>query len=173
MACLWPGLPQLWTYGSWSGLGVALGMAIAFDGVLAATFGWNELIGGNVRTALWAVFGVVWAVGVVWSVKTARQWIVRAANLPEDAFSEALTYYLKGDYFQSEDILQVLWRHNARDLEPRLMLGTLLRRTGRCDEAVGQLDALARFEGASRWEWEMRKERELLAEARVRQATAA
>ena len=42
---LWPGLPQMWLYGSWSGLAVALGAAAMLDVLLLVSFGWTELIG--------------------------------------------------------------------------------------------------------------------------------
>ena len=80
---------------------------------------------------------------------------------------------MKGDYYQAEHVLEGLLRRNLRDVDARLMLATLLRHTGRLDEAAGQLDTLARFEGAGKWELEMRRERELLAEAKTHKATAA
>ncbi len=80
---------------------------------------------------------------------------------------------MKGDYYQAEHVLEGLLRRNVRDLDARLMLATLLRHTGRLDEATRQLDTLARFEGAGKWELEMRQERELLAEATTRNSAAA
>jgi hypothetical protein len=53
------------------------------------------------------------------------------------------------------------------------MLATLMRRTGRLDEAAGQLDTLSRFEGAEKWGLEIRQERERLTEAKEQKATAA
>ncbi len=58
--CLWPGLPQLWSYGSWSGLALAIGAAAVLDLLLLVSFGWSELIGQSLRNTLWAAFGVVW-----------------------------------------------------------------------------------------------------------------
>ncbi len=51
------------------------------------------------------------------------------------------------------------------------MLATLLRRTGRLDEATRELNFLARLGGAGPWAWETRREGELLSQAR-RPATA-
>jgi hypothetical protein len=172
--CLWPGLPQLWTYGSWFGLALALGTAVVLDLLLLVSFGWSELIGPSSRITIWAAFGVFWVVAVGWSVRACRR--RAAAERPDrrqDGFVEALDHYLKGDYYQAEHVLEDLLRQNLRDLDARLMLATLLRRTGRLDEAKGQLDTLARFEGAGKWQWEMQRERELLAEAKTPQATAA
>ena len=172
--CLWPGLPQLWTYGSWSGLALALGAAVVLDLLLLVSFGWSELVDQSVRNILWAAFGVFWVVAVGWSARQCRR--RAAAGTPDprkDPFAEALDLYLKGDYYQAEHVLEGLLRRNLRDVDARLMLATLLRHTGRLDEAAGQLDTLARFEGAGKWELEMRRERELLAEAKTHKATAA
>ena len=171
---LWPGLPQLWAYGSWSGLAVALGAAVVLDLLLLVSFGWSELIGQNVRILLWVAFGVFWIVAAGWSARQCRR--RTAAGNPdarEDHFTEALDHYLKGDSYQAEHVLEGLLRRNLRDVDARLMLATLLRHAGRIDEAAGQLDTLARFEGAGKWEWEIREERKLLEEVKTQKATAA
>jgi hypothetical protein len=174
IACLWPGLPQLWMYGSWSGLAVAIAAAVGLDLLLLVGFGWSELIGHGLRSTLWVAFGVVWAVAAGWSAREYRRRAAAGTPDPqEDAFAEALDHYLKGDYYQAERVLEDLLRRNVRDLDARLMLATLLRHTGRLDEAVRQLDTLARFEGAGKWEQEILEERRLLAEAKSRKATAA
>jgi hypothetical protein len=53
------------------------------------------------------------------------------------------------------------------------MLATVMRRTGRLEEAAGQLDTLCRFEGSEKWGLEIQQERQRLAEARTQNATAA
>jgi hypothetical protein len=172
--CLWPGLPQLWMFGSWSGLAVALGTAIVLDLLLLVSFGWSELIGLGVRSAMWVAFGVFWIVAAGWSRKQClRQTAEQAPDSQQDAFAEALDYYLKGDSYQAEHLLEGLLQRSLRDLEARLMLATLLRHEGRFDEAVEQLDTLSRFEGADKWELEMRREREFLAGAKKQKALAA
>jgi hypothetical protein len=163
---LWPGLPQLWSYGSWSGLALALGAAAVFDVLLLASFGWSELIDRNWRIAWWAAFGVAWAAAVCWSISQCRrQAAVRDGEPENDSFAEAMDHYLKGDYYQAEQILEGLLRRNDHDLEARLMLATVLRRARRCDEAREQLDVLARLEGAGKWELEIQDEQERLTEA--------
>jgi hypothetical protein len=171
---VWPGLPLLWMYGSWSGLALALGVAAVLDVLLLVSFGWSELIGPNVRITLWAAFGVFWLAAAGWSAKQCRGRAAAGNPDPQaDAFAEALDHYLKGDYYQAERVLAGLLRRNLRDLDARLMMATLLRHTGRIDEAAGELDTLAHFEGAGKWELEMRRERELLAEAKTAKAAAA
>ena len=118
---------------------------------------------------------MLWAVAAIWSAIWLRPTGRRTASSDSqaDAFVEALDHYLKGDYYQAEQILEGLLRRNLRDVDARLMLATLLRHTGRLDEAARQLDTLARFEDAGKWELEIRQERELLAEARTQDKPAA
>lgn len=171
---LWPGLPQLWLYGSWSGLALALGTAAVLDLLLVISFGWTELIGPGVRNALYAAFGVFWIAAAVWSARECRRReAAKKLDLREDLFTEALDHYLKGDYYQAEHVLEGLLRRNLRDVDARLMLATLMRHTDRFDEATYQLDTLAHFEDAAKWELEMRQERKLLAERKLQKATAA
>ncbi len=171
---LWPGLPQMWLHGSWSGLAVALGAAVLLDVLLLVSFGWTELIGSGIRNILWPIFAVAWIAAVFWSRRRCRRQAVAAgAEREEDSFHQALDHYLKGDNYQAEQILAGLLRRNVRDLDARLMLATLLRRTGRVDEAAQHLDMLGCFEGAEKWEQEMREERDRLAEAKTEKASAA
>ena len=118
------------------------------------------------RNTLWGAFGVVLGRCGRLVGKTVSPASRRASIPDEDAFGEALDHYLKGDYYQAEQMLEGLLRRNVRDLDARLMLATLLRHTGRLDEATRQLDTLARFEGAGKWELEIEQERELLAKRR-------
>jgi len=171
---LWPGLPQIWLHGSWSGLVVALGAAVLLDVLLLVSFGWTELVGQNLRNILWAIFVVAWIAAIFWSRKQCRRQAVVCGLEPrEDSFGQAVDCYLKGDGYQAEQILEGLLRRNVRDLDARLMLATLLRRAGRLAEATRQLDALVRFEGAEKWELEIQEERALAAEAKTQKASAA
>jgi uncharacterized membrane protein YccC len=170
---LWPGLPQICFHGSWSGLGLAIGTAAVLDILLLVSFGWTELVGPNLRNTFWVALGVAWIVAVVWSGRQCRRMVAVGLEAEEDAFGRAIECYLKGDAYQTEQILKELLRRNVRDLEARLMLATLLRRAKRFDEAKQHLDTLAKFEGAGKWELEMQEERDLLAEARTEVASAA
>jgi tetratricopeptide (TPR) repeat protein len=166
-------LPQLWLYGSWAGLFLAVASAAILNLLLLGSFGWSELIAANLRTAVWVSGGGVWLIAVGLSVVWCRRWRARAnGRSGNDVFAEAVNHYLRGDYFQAELALQRLLRANLRDLDARLMLATLMRRTGRTDEATQQLDTLVRFDGAARWEVEVEQERELLAEAKAAAARA-
>ncbi len=172
--CLWPGLPQLWSHGSWSGLALAIGAAGVLNALLLVSFGWCELIGPGERIALWGGFAAAWIVAAAWSIRCRRRQAAAGDIEPEnDTFGQALDHYLRGDYYEAEQILEGLLRRNDRDLEARLMSATLLRHVGRLDEALQQLDLLACFEGADKWALEIENERERLTEAQAARSTAA
>jgi hypothetical protein len=171
---VWPGLAQICFFGSWSGLGMAVGAGVLLDVLLLVSFGWTELIDRNLRNTIWVAFAVAWIVAIVWSRKQCLGQAFACRLQPEeDTFGQAVDHYLKGDNYETEQILEGLLRRNTRDLDARLMLATLLRRAGRLDEASRQLDMLTRFEGAGRWELEIQEERDLLAEAKTEKASAA
>ncbi len=171
---LWPGLPQIWLYGEWTGLAVALAAAAVLDLALLVSFGWTELIGSGTRNILWPALAAAWIAAAIWSAgRCRRQAVVASPEPEEDSFPQALDHYLKGDNYQAEQILDDLLRRNARDLDARLMLATLLRRAKRFDEATQHLDTLECFEGGEKWQEEIRAERSLLAEAKSETASAA
>ena len=167
---LWPGLPQIWLL--WKLVGLGFGPR---RGSLAGRVGAGQLrLDGTDRPEICVIhfgslFVVAWIVAIVWSSKQCRrQAVVGSLEPEEDSFGQAIDYYLKGDAYQAEQILEGLLRRNIRDVDARLMLATLLRRARRLDEATRQLDTLASFEAAGKWELEIQEERDLLAEARTR-----
>jgi hypothetical protein len=167
MTHLWPGLPQLLREESWHALALAVVAAALLNLALMGTLIWDELIGPGLRSGLWMVVGVFWVVSAVTALGGKQRQKVRV--LPkrvEDGFPLALDYYLKGNWFETERVLAELLRQDSRDVDARLMLATLLRHTDRHDEAQVQLDLLGQLEDAHRWQWEIGREQELLAEAR-------
>jgi hypothetical protein len=162
---LWPGLPQLWGEGAWSGLALAAGSAVLLNLLLLSTFVWFELLGESLLTFGWLAAASVWLVSGVlacWSDRQRRD--RQKAHSTEDLFRQALGEYLKGNWFEAETILGRLLRHDPRDLEARLMLASLLRHTRRLPEARQQLLRLERLEGAEKWRTEIGAELDLLTE---------
>jgi hypothetical protein len=163
---VWPGLPQIWTRGSWSALGVAVIAAALLSAMIVCSFGWSELIVPGMRNILWLSLAIMWGISaIVSAVKLRRQVDTNKTRSSEDLFTLAIEAYLKGDYYQGERLLCELLDKDARDLEARLLLATLLRHTGRFEEAWRQLDQLLCFDGAEKWELEIQAERERLTEA--------
>jgi hypothetical protein len=167
----WPGLPHLWTRGSWSALAVAVAVGALLNLALLATFVWTELLAEGLRKSLWLGLLIGWPAAALFSAAWLRRQVGRERpDAPGETggatLEEAQGHYLKGNWFEAERVLGILLRRNTRDLEARLLLATMYRHTRRFDEAARQLDSLGRCEGAEKWEWEICRERELLAEAR-------
>ena len=168
---LWPGLPHLWRRGAWSGLAIAIGFAILLNLALVSSLIWTELEllrAGN-RMTIWFFVGIAWigsaVVGFGWERRYAGK---DKASTEDDSFGEALDEYLQQNWYEAEQCLTRLLRRTPRDLDARLMLAAVLHRTGRLDEAAGQLDRLSRMEGSRKWELEISHLRQWLARA-VRQ----
>jgi hypothetical protein len=165
---LWPGLPQIVGRGNWSALALAIGAAALLNVTLLGSWVWTELIAPELRILCWALLGAVWGVSALMSAwLDRRQAAMENPDPAQDLFGEALDHYLRGNWFEAERTLGKVLRRNGRDLEARLMRATLLRHTKRWEEAARELNLLVRLEGARKWELEMRRERELLAEARA------
>lgn len=162
---LWPGLPQVCGHGSWSGLAVAIGFAGLLNLGLAASLVWCELLTPGVRTVVWTTILAIWGGSLVFSSRADRRNALREeAPQPNDTFAKAIDLYLKGSWFEAESVLVDLLRRNPRDVDAGLMLATLLRHTGRCDEAAAHLDRLDRIESSVKWYWEIQGERQRLSE---------
>jgi cytochrome c-type biogenesis protein CcmH/NrfG len=76
-----------------------------------------------------------------------------------------MSEYLQGSWFEAETKLLGLLRSAPRDVEARLLVATLLRRTRRHAEALDQLDRLERLRDAAKWSREISEERQHIAAA--------
>jgi len=162
---LWPGLPQLWTDGTWSGLACALAYSALLNLLILTSFVWEELLAGPLVLAGWFAAIVVWVAAIVVTRRTRPQAVVEKAAAPvEDLFCAALGEYLQGHWFEAETLLSRIFEHRPRDVEARLLLATLLRRTKRCTEAREQIARLECIENASVWSVEIAREKQLLAQ---------
>lgn len=170
VACLWPGLPQLWMRGAWSGLALALGFTVLVNVLLMATLVWTEWFRFGLLAAGWTAVGALW----VASACASLGWLGASQDPAgvddgESLFREAQTHYMKGNWFEAETLLNQRLGRNGRDAEASLMLATLKRHTGRLDESLAQLERLERLESAVFWRQEIARERWLIARAREEQ----
>jgi hypothetical protein len=164
--CLWPGLPQLWSAGAWSGLALAAGFALLLDLLLLTSLLWTEWVEPAFRVAGWTAVAVLWSVSIVTGRRWSQEQLAQGRRpREEDLFPRALGEYLKGNWYEVEAACKNLLRRVSGDVQARLLLATLLRRTRRWSEAREQLDVLSRLEAAANWEFEIAEERERLAEA--------
>lgn len=165
MTYLWPGLPQLWHGGLWSGLALAAGFATLINWLLLASFVWVELLSPQQLRLAWLATGGVWIALVAASAWYGRGLAPRRAESSEAMFREAISEYLKGNWFEAERILGRRLHLQPRDVEARLMLATLLRHTERYAEALDQLSRLELQRDAGKWVREIAAEKAWIAHA--------
>ncbi len=167
---LWPGLPQLWHRGLWSGLILAAGFAVLLDLLLLSSFVWVELLSPRDLRLGWMAAGSLWGASAILSLGFHRP--AAGTSSADLVYREALKHYLQGSWFEAESSLGRLLRLTPRDVEGRLLLATVLRRTRRYDEALVQLDRLDRLRDATRWAREIADERQKIAERFAASAAA-
>ncbi len=161
---LWPGGTLLWQDGAWYGLVLAVGFGVLLDLALLTTLIWTDVVDASVRAAAWFLIAVIW---MGWLAASSSRAAADDDIDPEPLFQKAVTEYLKGDWLAAERLLGQLLKSNDHDSEARLMLATLLRRTGRLDEAARQLDTLARQDNALKWAPEIVGQHALIARQRA------
>jgi hypothetical protein len=168
---LWPGLTQLWLRGSALGLVTAIGFAATLNLALVVSFVYPELAGPHFPVwlapcAVWFLVLWLWVAGWRKSCQLLAEWYPR--QQPADAATEALfcqaqAEYLKGHWRQAEELLSQLLARRSRDVEGRLLLASIRQRMGQWDRARQLLDELSQDDAAVRWQFEIARERELLA----------
>ena len=77
-------------------------------------------------------------------------------------FNQAQREYLKGHWEETEILLNRRLAKQPRDVEARLLLATMFRRSLRLEESLEQLDVMQRFDESARWLFEINRERELI-----------
>ena len=176
-AYLWPGLPQLWTRGSWVGLTLAVGFTALVNALAATTFVWNEWLPVRVRWMALGAAGVIWLLAwlegradwrrLLSELSAGEGAVADPAERNNAWFREAQAAYLAHDWVSAEQTLLKLLKSDPRDAEARLLLATLLRHEQRLDAAREQLDRLELLETAEAWRHEIAWERERLRPASV------
>ncbi len=157
---LWPGLPSVRMSGSWKGLCVA----IVFGWLLALAIwscgGWSEWMPSRFRESLWWLLSVTWLLSLIGNRLVVRRTLVRWEALAneEDRYKESVTAYLSGQWARAESLLVERLQEQPQDAESRLLLGTLLRRRHREEEAKTEFLRLLRSDGGARWIWEVERE---------------
>lgn len=157
--CLWPGGAHLWWRGSWPALALALAFSVLLNILLAATLVWTEWLPSDMLTTGWLVVAAIWIASawVSWRCPETQEHAEAAGTVtPGDRlFREAQTQYLRGNWCEAETLLKQVLRKNRRDIDARLMLATLWRHTDRKDEALREIESLARTEAAGHWQQEL------------------
>ena len=164
LPCLWPGLPRLWQRGDWWALLTAIGFAVLLNGALVCTFAWPHWLPTWATFVGWTAIAVTWAMSVWHEYHRLPRFHSEQDAAGESLFAKAQHEYLNRNWFETESLLQQVLKDNNDDVDARLMLATLYRRTERVEEANDCLCQLERMERAGKWALEIARERNLIAE---------
>ena len=164
---VWPGLPQLWQSGKWTGMVKALAFAFLLQVTVVTTLIWPESIGWGARAVVWFCVIGFWLLFA--APRFAQAWSdwrggYSLANF-EHLFIAAQREYLKGNWHKAERKLAKLLELDSGDVDARLMLASLFRHAGRREAAKQHLDRLVQSPNSAKWNFEVFQERLLLARA--------
>ena len=190
LLCGWPGLPQLWLRGNYTSLIWAIGFSVVLNLALVSTFIWPALLGDVAPAIAWPILFLVWLVttwGALHSIvdlskppkmsseqersdfSTEKSGIIVSDDPAElqrenshTLFNQAQREYLRGHWAEAESLLKRRLKLAERDIEARLLLATLFRHTERLDWASEQLLQLEKYDESVHWNFEIRRERELI-----------
>ena len=165
----WPGLPQLWLLGRWSGLLKAIIFAAFLNFVLIATYVLPELVSKTGLVTSWVILGFSWIFAIVqndWVVSEFAQNQSKPDNSEEldGLFEMAQSEYLQGHFDEAENSLERLIWLCPGDLDARLYLATVFRHRGRLHQALNQLDVMEKYEHVTKWQFQIAEERNLISE---------
>ena len=154
--CLWPGLPELWHRGKWSGLPAAVVFAGSLNFLLVARFIYPEWLQPSlVKIACWVAVGV-WIMVVARTINRLPQLLhPRIAAGTPDRYPQAHQMYLRSQWHECEAILAEMLEIDSRDCPALLMLAAVYRKTERWEAARMALESLGRLETADAW-WQER-----------------
>ncbi|MFM8708828.1 MAG: tetratricopeptide repeat protein [Planctomycetia bacterium] len=167
LTLVWPGMPWLWLRGSLAGLVLAVAFGLAVDVAVVTTWIWSELVDFRLTLALWTATAVVWLASTASAITSFPPPIPRGRDAAADAlFVKARDAYLARDWLATETKLRALLDLAPTDGEGQLLLGTLLRRVGRLDEATAALETLSRSDSGAPWRSAVARELERIVAAR-------
>jgi len=167
LTLVWPGMPWLWLRGSFAGLLLALAFALAVDVAVFTTWIWSELIDFRLSLAIWTATALVWLIATASALTSFPPPIRPGRDAAADTlFVKARDAYLARDWLAAETKLRTLLDLSPTDGEAQLLLGTLLRRVGRLDEAAAALETLSRSDTGSLWLSSIARELERITAAR-------
>lgn len=177
--CLWPGLAASWLRGSYSALAAAIAFGVLLNFVITATFVWPNLGGQELPAGLVPITGwllVLWL--WVGGITQQRRMLLTWRTPPQDdgsekLFRQAQTEYLQGQWVAAERLLTELLKLRPADVEGRLLLATVLRRTKRPEDAARELTQLEELPAAGYWYREIADERRQLAGTSAPESTVA
>ena len=163
LTLIWPGLPWAWLRGSWAGLILATAFAICLNLCIITAWIWTSFIDLEMSFGIWTVTAIIWIVSTVSAVSSFPQPLVSYRDeVTDNLFIDARDAYLAGDWLKAETKIQTILTLSPTDGEAQLLLGTLLRRVGRFEEAKKSLKKLARSDSGQPWQHAIHHELSLI-----------
>ena len=158
---LWPGLANLWYRGEIVSLFSVAIFGATLNVALLSTFHWEGWLSIGIWMLVWS--GVLGS-SLVSLVYTTWSWPrilgVRAiSEVQEQLFREAQQFYLRGEYFEAEALLQRIFSSGQADVEAALLMVSILRRTRRWVQALYCIDRLMLLDQSTAWNQELQSER--------------
>jgi hypothetical protein len=160
----WPGLAELWTGGSLRGLTIAVIFGVVLQLAMVASLLWPGWLGPLSRTVVWFCVVGFWCIGAAEGFARACGWGgPRGTGIDvEHLFQTAQREYLRGEWQEAERLLVQILAADAGDVDARILLAMVYRRSDRLGPARKQLRQLSAMEGAAKWQFEVLGERQLL-----------
>jgi len=87
---------------------------------------------------------------------------VASPDISDKLFLDARNQYFKGNWFESEAIINQILTESPHDIEARLLLITLLRHTNRIEKSLIQITEIQKWDNVKQWDFEIKRELELL-----------
>lgn len=162
---LWPGAYGVIAYGLWRQLFIALTFSIFLLATLFSHCYWTDFPPHFIKRYYWLCFILTWLFLSVYSYKDLHRYTqTKKYDEKGEAFLEAQTQYLHGNWFETECCIKNILKRNPEDVEALLFLATLLRHLKRYSEAKKILAEMEKYEESSRWSYEILQERNAIQE---------
>lgn len=169
LLCLWPGLARLWLRGDFQALGFAVFFSILLNLALVSSLIWPAYLGSRFLLVAWPLLAMVWLANAWLSwrwlpqrLQVGHKFAAPAELRVDTLFNQAQREYLRCHWAEAQGLLERRLRLRPRDVESRLLLASVLRRVGRFQLAVKELELLEGLDEARAWSLELSRERERL-----------
>ena len=161
LVCFWPGLKETWAGASWLAFAWCTGLALGCNLCLAGTFLWPTSLPPVVIPVAWFAVAMVWILGVWRELRCySPAWASDTGD--PGLFNLAQAEYLKGHGFEAQELLVRSLEQSPEDVDARLLLASLFRRTRQWDSAQETLARLELSARADKWRLEIEIERKLI-----------
>ena len=162
---LWPGSTGAIRYGLWRHLGIAILFGLVCQIALFLNFYWINFLSRFGRFCVATAVLAAWLIlSAIASSSIKKYEKMRNEDAGGEAFLEAQTHYLRGNWFETECCIKSVLKKNPYDVEALLLRATLFRHLKRFDEARRTLVELERIDASAIWQEEILLEKKMIQE---------